>query len=105
MAAAPSRRARKPLFIGEFGANREVWKEREREKIEEMIGIIERQRVPLSAVWVFDLDHQEGTHNITADNDRAYILDLVSAANDRIKASLAQQRARGPRREGSGRSG
>jgi len=81
-----SRGVGKPLFIGEFGASRERWKEREREKIKELIEIIERRDVPLAAVWVFNLGHQEGDHNITADNDRAYVLDLIGEANKRLSA-------------------
>ena len=85
MAAATG--AGKPLFIGEFGAGRDQWEaDGERARVEELIGIIESQRVPLAAVWVFDLRHQEGTHNITPDNERAYILDLVAQANTRIAA-------------------
>ena len=88
--------SRKPLFIGEFGADRKKWKEQERAKIEELIAAIEKHRVPLSAVWVFQLDWQEGTHNITPDNDRAYILALVGAANARIAA-----RTTGPAADGA----
>ena len=74
-----------PVFIGEFGLaeggkrNPEQVKERFREILKAM----EDARVDMAAAWVYDLGNQEGTWNITFDNDRAYILDDVISANKR----------------------
>ncbi len=84
VATHASRAAGKPLFVGEFGASRQLSEAVERQKIRQLIDIIEQLQVPLSAVWVFELPRQEGTHNITADNGRSYILNLIARANARM---------------------
>lgn len=76
-----------PVFIGEFGLaeggkrNPDQVKERFREILQAM----EDARVDVAAAWVYDLGNQEGTWNITFENDRAYMLEDVIAANKRWK--------------------
>ena len=79
----------KPVFIGEFGSPRQTDNKvnpNERAEIEEFITAIEANEIPLSGVWNFDGSNPENTltWNITPDNGRAYILDLIKAANDRM---------------------
>jgi len=76
--------ASKPLFVGEFGASREKGSERERADFLKLLNAIVELKVPLAAVWVYDLPHQDKTWNITAENDRAYMLDAVKDANQAI---------------------
>ncbi|MDP6633703.1 MAG: cellulase family glycosylhydrolase [Phycisphaerae bacterium] len=85
-----SLKARKPLFIGEFGAPLTLGKDAERARFTELIGAIESNRVPLSAVWVFDHAGQNKDWNITFDNKRSYMLKLIAQANQRMK--IASQR-------------
>lgn len=83
-----SRQARKPLFVGEWGARDDVEgpaRDAARRDNLEMITALERQNVPLAAVWVFDLPAQESFANITAENARKYLLKAVQLANHRIK--------------------
>jgi hypothetical protein len=81
-----SLQARKPLFIGEFGASAELSKENERALFTELISAIVANRVPLSAFWVFDLSKQKDW-NVTFENDRAYMLQMVAEANVRLRAT------------------
>ncbi len=76
----------KPLFIGEFGASAEPGKEKERVVFAELISAIVSNRVPLSAFWVFDFSIQKDW-NVTFDNDRAYMLQMVADANVRLRAT------------------
>jgi len=81
-----SLQARKPLFIGEFGASAELGKEKERAAFTKLISAIVENRIPLSAFWVFDLSKQQDW-NVTFANDRAYMLTIVAEANVRLGAT------------------
>ena len=83
-------KARKPLFVGEFGAPLTIGKDKERAAFVELVNAIEANRVPLSAFWVFDHSGQNKDWNVTFDNKRSYMLNLVAEANRRMKT--------GPRR-------
>jgi hypothetical protein len=77
----------KLLFIGEFGISRRragSFNE-QKKQFAELLAAIEQSDVPLSAFWVFDLPEQNGEWNITADNDGAILLKMVSDANRRTK--------------------
>ena len=78
-------KAKKPLFIGEFGASLTLGVEDERRKLRELISAIESSKVPLSALWVFDHSGQDKDWNITFENKRAYMLKSVSEANRRMQ--------------------
>ncbi len=81
-----SLRAKKPLFIGEFGAPATLGKENEQAAFEELVEAIVDHRVPLSALWVFDYAPQDKDWNVTFENDRAYMLKLVARANGRLSS-------------------
>lgn len=82
-----SSRAKKPLFIGEFGTPRTLGKNKERAKFLELVNAIEANKVPLSAFWVFDHAGQNKDWNVTFDNERRYMLKLVGEANQRMKTN------------------
>lgn len=82
-----AQQARKPLFVGEFGASKELGPEKEKAAFTEMLRDIEQAGVPLAAVWVFDLSSQNKDWNITATNERAYMLKLVAEAHRRVAAA------------------
>jgi hypothetical protein len=79
--------ARKPLFVGEFGA----WDrgaeggQAERTRFARILAAIEKAKAPLAALWVYDFAHQARSWNVTSTNARAYQLDAVAAANRRIR--------------------
>lgn len=78
--------ARKPLFLGEFGAAKQLGPARERARFEELLAAILKNRVPLSAFWVFDLGQQDADWNVTGANDRSYMLALVAEANRQLQS-------------------
>jgi hypothetical protein len=71
----------KPLFVGEFGACRQLGAEQARARFHELLDAIVELEIPLAALWVYDLPHQDKTCNVTSDNDHAYMLDALRAAN------------------------
>lgn len=75
------------LFVGEFGASTgdSAGDEQAKAEFVEMVSAIEAAAVPLAAVWVFDFPHQDTTCNITRTNKRAYMLDIISKANSRLR--------------------
>ncbi|MEE8451506.1 MAG: cellulase family glycosylhydrolase [Thermoguttaceae bacterium] len=77
-------RAKKPLFIGEFGVPAQLDTEEERALFEELTTAIAAGGVPLAAFWVFDHPQQNKTWNVTFDNRRAYMLEIIGRANARI---------------------
>lgn len=84
----------KPLFIGEWGASEEwltegkTWNTVDvKEAFTERLNTIVENKVPLSAFWVYDLTMQDNTWNITFDNDRAYMIDMVLEANEMLNQS------------------
>jgi hypothetical protein len=82
-----SRRAGKPLFLGEFGqkATGPQPEEAGRRQIQAMIDLIVEKRVPLSALWNYDCDGPGQEHcNITPDNRRAWTLAAIGEANRRM---------------------
>ena len=81
-----ARQIGKPLFIGEFGAERKMG-EKARPTFQEFLAAIEKHRVPLAAFWVFDLDQQNADWNINFENDRADFIALAAQSNARLQAS------------------
>lgn len=86
-AARVSAAVKKPLFVGEFGVAGPRSPKSEQE-FSRMLALIERERVPLAALWVFDFAHQKDDWNVTADNSRSYQLDAVAAANARLRKAV-----------------
>ena len=84
---AMARKLKKPLFIGEFGVpgtGAEVG-----EVFAHMLGMIEKERVPLAAIWVYDFGHQTD-YSVTGSNERSYQLKAVGEANERIQEGAAR---------------
>ena len=86
LAAAAARASGKPLWLGEFGAGiGETSIPQRKEQVDEMLTLIERHRIGLSAYWVFDsINPDIGVWNITATNDNSWILDRIAATNARL---------------------
>ena len=66
-AAAEAAKLGKQLFVGEFQVADSA-SPSARKTFDEFLGQLREHRVPLAAVWVFDLAAQEKDFNITADN-------------------------------------
>jgi len=73
----------KPLYLGEYGATEDTNKtsQQVQQEFNDVFDELENEGVPLSALWVFDYDPQEGTWNVSPTNSRSYQLDAVSQAN------------------------
>jgi hypothetical protein len=82
-AQAMALRARKPLFLGEFGVPGTPTPKRGR-RFAQMLAGIERLKVPLSALWVYDFPYQDD-YTVTATNARREQLEAVAAANRRLR--------------------
>ncbi|NLC57963.1 MAG: glycoside hydrolase family 5 protein [Armatimonadetes bacterium] len=76
--------AKKPLFVGEFGVPGARTPAAERQ-FRELLATIEREGVPLAALWVYDFSGQDADWNVTATNGRAYQLEAVAEANARLR--------------------
>lgn len=78
---------KKPLFLGEWGAQEAEYGTQTRVKFMEILDAIENNNVPLSAMWVFDYpphDTEEGI-NVSPDNGpREYMLQEIMKANERM---------------------
>jgi hypothetical protein len=86
VAAAAARASGKPLWLGEFGAGiGENNIALRKEQVDELLNLIERHRIGLSACWVFDsINSDLGVWNITATNENAWILERIAATNARL---------------------
>jgi endo-1,4-beta-mannosidase len=82
-----SKRANKPLYVGEFGpANGDNTVEQEKQQFEAVLDMMVTTKVPLSALWNFDFQHVDQVRwNITENNHRAYMLDALQEANKKLK--------------------
>ena len=83
----------KALFVGEFGSpdtEKEGGPEEARKQCLAQIAAIEAANVPLSAIWVFDLPQQESFINISTTNHRAYLLEEIMKANERMNGGKIQ---------------
>ena len=56
-----------------------------KEKFAVILAAIETNRVPLSALWVFDFTSQARDWNVTATNSRSWQLDAIQQANERMR--------------------
>jgi len=87
-----SAKCNKPVFVGEFGVGG-VGEEVEKEFVS-LLEAIERAKVPLAAVWVFDYDGQVDL-NVTDSNARAYQLEALARANQKIRATAEKTQPSG----------
>ena len=76
--------AKKSLFVGEFGVPGTG--DEAQKQFAEMLAWVEREPVPLAALWVYDFAAQNGQWNVTATNERSYQLKAVAVANRRVAA-------------------
>ncbi|MEO6182275.1 MAG: hypothetical protein ABIP71_04095, partial [Verrucomicrobiota bacterium] len=81
-----ARAVKKPLFVGEFGLSGATTAE-SKEKFATILVAIETNRVPLSALWVFDFDDQSKDWNVNATNGRSWQLEAIQQANERMRRS------------------
>lgn len=79
-----SAKANKPVFVGEFGVPASTNTETEKAAFKQILDSIEKQNIPLSALWVYDYPNMENHWNVTTNNNRAYMLKMISQANQRI---------------------
>lgn len=84
-----ARRARKPLFVGEFGVPDAPSPERDKQ-FKALLENIQSQRVALSALWVFDFSSQTAW-NVTAGNARSAQLRAIAEANERMRADTVKR--------------
>lgn len=78
---------KKPLFLGEWGAQEAKYGAETPDKFMELLEAIEDNEVPLSAMWVFDYPPHDtgGGINVSPDNGpREYMLQEIKKVNDRI---------------------
>jgi len=94
LAVRAAARAGKALFVGEFGAaSRPPDGEKgARARFAAILAAIEKAEVPLAALWVYDFAGQARDWNVTATNARAWQLEAIGRANQRIKARLLVER-------------
>lgn len=78
-----ARRERKPLFVGEFGVPGPP--EESEAKFREMLAVLEKEGVPLAALWTFG-GQQDDTFTVRPDGPRAYQLRALMEANARLQA-------------------
>lgn len=79
-----STKANKPTFIGEFGVPATTNTEKEKAAFKQLLEAIEKQNIPLSALWVYDYPNMENHWNVTYKNKRAYMLKMIAKANRKI---------------------
>ena len=83
-----ARQAGKPLFLGEFGVALQAGPREQQQAIfQEFLDGIVQERVPLAAFWVFDLGSQDKDWNVTFVNDRAWMIERTTQANERLRAT------------------
>ena len=86
-----AQKAKKPLFLGEFGSivdERGGKEDRQRQETIQFFQAIESAGIPLAAIWNFDRDWETEDCNIKDTNEHAYMLDLIRETNQRISHIL-----------------
>jgi hypothetical protein len=79
-----SREIKKPLFVGECGGYDNLTDlPRKRAQMKTMMDAIIFNRIPLSAVWVFELENQPA-NSITATNEKGFLLQEIARVNRQL---------------------
>lgn len=81
---------KKPLFLGEWGSQEIKYGAETKAKYMEILNAIESNKVPLSAMWVFDYpphDTEEGINVSPNNGPREYMLQEIVKVNERMMAS------------------
>lgn len=82
-AMAAARESGKPLIVGEFGVpGPDTPMNRDRFRL--LLTRLEREKVAMAALWVFDFIGQSGEWSVEPSNDRAWQLEEVTAFNRRL---------------------
>ena len=77
-----AKRARKPLFLGEFGVSSEIGSRAKQEALfQQFLSSIQKHQIPLSAFWVFDFEPQAKTYSAEPEGDRAFIFEAIKRVN------------------------
>lgn len=76
-----ARQLNKPIFVGEFGAPGQT--PQQAANCRRLLMAIVEHDIPLAALWVFDYSRQEKL-SVTADNARAWQLDLIADMNRKL---------------------
>lgn len=79
-----ARRSGKPLFVGEFGASNELGADEARAHFNELLDALEETGAPLAAVWVFRLDTDDTSWNLSQASGRLYQLEAIREVNRRL---------------------
>lgn len=77
-----AREARQPLFVGEFGVESKT--PNAQSVFRHILDTIEHLDHAFAALWVYDFDGQADTWNVTSAGPRAWQLDAIEAANQRL---------------------
>jgi hypothetical protein len=56
-----------------------------KEKFATILAAIETNRVPISALWVFDFASQAKDWNVNSTNERSWQLDAIQRVNERMR--------------------
>lgn len=83
-ALAVAKTVKQPLFVGEFGVPGDTT-ETSKQQFAGMLAAIETNRVPISALWVFDFAAQAKDWNVNPTNTRNWQLDAIQQANERMR--------------------
>ncbi len=88
LSGAACRSAHKALFLGEFGVSKQAFDgdaAKIRALFQDSLHDIVKSDAALAALWVFDHANQDKSWNVTADNNRAWMLDAVAEANRQVR--------------------
>lgn len=84
-----SKQLGKQVFVGEFGVGEKDGFGRQdgvKGSFQKLSSALVENEIYLSALWVYDFSHQEGSYNVTEKNARAYQLEEVRTINRKIKS-------------------
>jgi hypothetical protein len=77
----------KPIYVEEFVAipGAAAFQGNHRQYFSQELSAIERSRVAMASVWVYDRKLQSDRSNITFENEHSYMLGMIAAANRRLQ--------------------
>ena len=75
--------AKKPVFIGEFGLcnGMGIAQSKISGEFKQLLAVMKEARIPLAALWVYDLKSQKNTCNVTFTNTRSYQLKAIAISD------------------------
>ena len=74
---------KKPVFIGEFGLcnGMGIAQSKISGEFKQLLAVMKEARIPLAALWVYDLKSQKNTCNVTFTNTRSYQLKAIAISD------------------------